>query len=67
MKTFSTRIESPRSFSKRTGWPERRLRRLISEKKIRHLKIGANYFIPDGALEEFIETNSVKPCQTENL
>lgn len=66
MKLRSTLIESPRAASKRTGWPEKRLRKLIAEQQIRYLKIGGNYFLPEGAVEEFVELNSVEPCQKEN-
>lgn len=62
MKNQTTHIESPRNAAKRTGWPEKRLRKLIAEGKIRYLKIGSNFYLPDGAIEEFVNSNSVPPC-----
>ncbi len=54
-------LESPRDLAKRTGWPERRIRVLIAEKRLRHLRIGTNIYVPAGALEEFVDANMVGP------
>jgi len=54
-------LESPRELALRTGWPERRIRNLISQRRLRHVRIGANIYVPAGAVEEFINRNMVEP------
>jgi excisionase family DNA binding protein len=54
-------LESPRQLSERSGWPERRIRRLIAANEIRHIRIGKHFLVPTGALEEFLAANMVNP------
>jgi excisionase family DNA binding protein len=54
-------LESPRELAIRTGWPERRIRNLISQRRLRHVRIGTNIYVPTGAVEEFINRNMVEP------
>jgi len=37
--TFVTRLLSPREMAQQSGWPEGRIRRLISTRRLRHIKI----------------------------
>ena len=55
-------LESPRQLAARTGWPERRIRNLISRRELRHVRIGTNIYVPAGAVEEFIHRNTVEPA-----
>ncbi len=52
---------SPRELAQRSGWPERRIRNLIQQKKMKHLKIGASYFLPEDAIEEYVSRNMIEP------
>ena len=58
-------LESPRELANRTGWPERRIRNLIAQRRLRHVRIGANIYVPAGAVEEFISRNMVEPLGEE--
>jgi excisionase family DNA binding protein len=60
---MTANLESPRQLAQRTGWPERRIRNLIANGKIRHIRIGCNLFIPPGAIEEFLKFNMVEPIR----
>ena len=54
---------SPRELAEFSGWPERRIRNLISSGQLRHVKVGAIYLLPKTAIDEFIKLNMVEPCQ----
>jgi len=54
-------LETPKELAQRLGWPERRVRSLISAKQLRHVKIGGMYFVPQGAFDEFLSANMVEP------
>lgn len=58
-------LETPKELAQRLGWPERRVRSLISTKQLRHLKIGGMYFVPEGAFDEFLSANMVEPEQQQ--
>ncbi|MCL7466230.1 helix-turn-helix domain-containing protein [Phaeovulum sp. NW3] len=58
-------LETPKELAQRLGWPERRVRSLISTKQLRHVKIGGMYFVPQGAFDEFLNANMVEPDQTQ--
>jgi hypothetical protein len=60
---MTANLESPRQLAQRTGWPERRIRNLIANDKLRHIRIGGNLFIPFGAIEEFLNSNMVEPIK----
>lgn len=52
---------SPRELAASSGWPEKRIRDLIASKELRHIKVRSRFFVPIGALDEFIERNMVEP------
>ena len=54
---------TPRQLAAETGWPEKRIRKLISTKSIRFLRNGANFLLPQNAIHEYIARNMVEPCQ----
>ncbi|MBD1547109.1 hypothetical protein HK439_12615 [Labrenzia aggregata] len=45
----------------RTGWPKSRIRKLVENRELRHVRIGGGIFIPNGAIEEFIKNNTIAP------
>jgi len=55
------KLFTPKELATHVGWPVRRIRKLILEKRIRYIQIGGNYFIPKNAFDEFIQDNMVKP------
>lgn len=57
----SPTYESPTEAAIRMGWPLARIRKLIRNREVRHVKVGSLYFLPYGALEEYIEANTVEP------
>lgn len=59
-------LETPKELAERLGWPERRVRSLISAKQLRHVKIGGMYFVPTEAFDEFLTANMVEPDQTKS-
>lgn len=54
-------LESPREVAQRVGWPLARVRKLIRQRAIRHLKIGGLYFVPEGAVEEYLAARTIEP------
>ncbi len=54
-------LEKPKELAERLGWPIARVRKLIRKKALRHMKIGGLYFVPDGAVEEYLAAQIVEP------
>lgn len=52
---------TPRELASASGWPEKTIRSLIATKELRHIRLKRRFFVPDGALEEFIERKMVVP------
>lgn len=52
---------TPRELASASGWPEKTIRSLIATNELRHLRLKRRFFVPDGALEEFIERKMVQP------
>lgn len=52
---------SPRELAAQTGWPERRIRQMIADNELRHLRLKNRIFVPVNALDEFVERNMVEP------
>lgn len=48
---------TPRALARVSGWPEKRIRELIAAKELRHIRLKSRYFIPQGALDEFVARN----------
>jgi len=59
--TFVTRLLSPREMAQQSGWPEGRIRRLISTRRLRHMKIDGLILLPETAIEEFTAAHMVEP------
>lgn len=59
---MTIKLESPKQLAERTGWPEKRIRDLVTAQQIRHVRIRSRIFFPPQALEDFIELNMVEPC-----
>ncbi len=55
-------LERPRELAERLGWPVARVRKLIRQKALRHMKIGGLYFVPRGAVEEYLLAQTVEPA-----
>jgi excisionase family DNA binding protein len=56
---------TPRQLAAETGWPEKRIRKLISTRNIRFLRNGANFLLPQNAIQDYIARNMVEPCQVK--
>ena len=41
--------------------PDPRVRKLIRSQQVRYVKVGGIYLLPLGALEEYLEANTVEP------
>lgn len=54
-----SRLESPKEVADRLGWPLARVRKLIRERELRHVKLGGLYLVPTGAIEEYIAAKTV--------
>lgn len=54
-------LESPQQLATRIGWPVGRIRKLISEEKLRHYRFGRSVMIPPTAIAEYLESTEVKP------
>ena len=56
---------TPRELAAKTGWPEKRIRKLISTRSIRFLKNGANFLLPQDAIQDYIARNMVEPDRVD--
>lgn len=56
---------TPRELAAQTGWSEKRIRKLIATRSIRFLKNGANFLLPQNAIEEYIALNMIEPRQAD--
>ncbi|WP_416339716.1 excisionase family DNA-binding protein [Paracoccus sp. (in: a-proteobacteria)] len=54
-------FESPRELAQRLSWPLARVRRLIRDRELRHVKLGGLYLVPAGAIEEYLAARTVMP------
>jgi excisionase family DNA binding protein len=61
MNSSECELVSPRQLAKRSGWTERRIRGLIAENELRHIRVGGSILVPSDALEEFLKLNMVEP------
>ena len=61
MQGISGDLLTPRQLAQRSGWSVKTIRKLLAERRIRHLKRGNRYLIPQNAIQEFLDTNMVEP------
>lgn len=54
-------LASPRELAKRTGWSVRRIRSLIAENRLRHIRVENSILLPFDAIDEFLKLNMVQP------
>lgn len=59
-------LESIKELSERTGWSKSRIRKLVENRELRHVRIGGGIYIPHGAIEEFIKNNTIAPIVETN-
>ena len=52
---------TPRELAAHSGWPEKRIRKLIATRSIRFLKNGTNFLLPQDAVQDYIARNMVEP------
>jgi excisionase family DNA binding protein len=67
METASCNLLSPRELSRRSGWPERRIRNLIAQNQLKHIRVGSSILVPFDAIDEFVKTNMVTPSSSIKL
>ncbi|TYC64742.1 helix-turn-helix domain-containing protein [Stappia sp. BW2] len=58
---MTVELETVNELSSRTGWPKSRIRKLVENRELRHVRIGGGIYIPTGAIEEFISNNTIAP------
>ncbi|PKP90549.1 MAG: DNA-binding protein [Alphaproteobacteria bacterium HGW-Alphaproteobacteria-14] len=52
---------TPREMANLSGWSVKSIRKLLTQRRIRHVKRGNRYLIPESAISEFLESNMVEP------
>lgn len=57
------RLRTIEEFAELTGTSSRLGRRLVAERRIRYVKVGRYVRIPDSAIAEFLDANTVEPSQ----
>jgi excisionase family DNA binding protein len=55
------KLMTPRQMANHSGWSLKVIRKMLAERRIRHLKCGNRYLIPQNAIDEFLEANMVEP------
>lgn len=63
---MSNKYQSPKELAESSGWPERRIRNLVNERKLRHVKVGRRIFIPKGSIQEYMECNTIAPIKDDD-
>ncbi|KZL24708.1 hypothetical protein PsWM33_02382 [Pseudovibrio sp. WM33] len=58
-------LETPKEAAERTIFTEKRIRSWITNRQVRYVKLDGSLFIPEGAIEELIERNTIEPCQDQ--
>lgn len=58
---MSVKFESAKALADRMDWPESRVRKLIASNQLRHIRIGKTVYVPEGAIEEFLDAHMVQP------
>jgi excisionase family DNA binding protein len=61
METVLEGFLTPRELASKSGWPLKTIRKLIASNELRHLRLKNRFFVPQGALEEFIDRKMVDP------
>ncbi|MFF1482856.1 excisionase family DNA-binding protein [Streptomyces sp. NPDC058301] len=61
---MADRLLSVAEAAERLGVGERFIRRLVSERRIRYVKVGKHVRIADGVLAAYIEEGTVEPVRT---
>ncbi|MBA4046290.1 MAG: DNA-binding protein [Erythrobacter sp.] len=52
---------TPREMADLSGWSVKSIRKLLTQRRIRHVKRGNRYLIPKTAISEFLASNMVEP------
>lgn len=58
---MQTKLQTPQEVAKVSGWPLNRVRSLIKQQRLRHVRVGRTVLVPEGAIDEFISLNTVLP------
>ena len=61
MTTTAVNLLTPRELACQSGWSLKSIRKLLLDKRIRHIKRGNRYLIPHDAIDEFLSANMVEP------
>ncbi len=67
MRNTSGDLLTPRQMAHHSGWSVKAIRKLLAERRIRHLKRGNRYLIPQNAINEFLVANMVEPAPSKCL
>lgn len=54
-------LVTPREMADLSGWSVKSIRKLLTQRRIRHVKRGNRYLIPKTAISEFLASNMVEP------
>jgi hypothetical protein len=45
----------------RSGWPESRIRRMVAQQKLPHIRLNSRVLLPPTAIDDFINRNCIQP------
>ena len=54
-------LVTPREMADLSGWSVKSIQKLLTQRRIRHVKRGNRYLIPKTAISEFLASNMVEP------
>jgi excisionase family DNA binding protein len=63
----SAELKTPKEMASQSGWPERRIRNLLAEGELKHVRIGSHYLLPVDAIDEFLERKMFRPSGAQPL
>lgn len=61
MRSEISDLVTPREMADLSGWSVKSIRKLLTQRRIRHVKRGNRYLIPKTAISEFLASNMVEP------
>lgn len=61
----SSELKTPKEMASQSGWPETRIRNLLAEGELKHVRIGSHYLLPADAIDEFLERKMFRPSDPQ--
>lgn len=61
----SSELKTPKEMASQSGWPETRIRNLLAEGELKHVRIGSHYLLPADAIDDFLKRKMFRPSDNQ--